>query len=97
MVRFLAISGAAILALTLVGAMPALLRRAPPTVSTLVALPAAPGGHGLALCEGGRLEAPDCVAALAWLEDGWALLSDWPSPGELRADGRRGKPATRRL
>lgn len=96
MVRFLAISGAAILALTLVSAMPALLRQAP-TVSTLVAPPARPGAQDLDPCAAGRPEAPDCVAALAWLEDGWALLSDWPNPAELRADGRRGKPATRRL
>lgn len=97
MIRFLAISGAAILALTLVGAMPALLRQAPPAVSTLVTLPAPSGWQDLDPCAAGRPEAPDCVAALAWLEDGWALLSDWPSPAELRADGRRGKPATRRL
>ncbi|MBR0663780.1 hypothetical protein GXW71_05355 [Roseomonas hellenica] len=89
MSRFLAISGAAILALVLVGGMPALLRRAPPAVSALVMPPVVPGARGHDPCEDG------CAPPLAWLDDGWALLSDWPGRAELRADGRRGKPATR--
>lgn len=100
MLRFLAISGAAIIALTLVGGMPALLRRAPPAITALVLAPVEPGARGQAPCEddhpGGQLP-EGCVAPLDWLEDGWALLSlsDRPDHAGLRADGRRGKPPAR--
>ncbi|MBR0647254.1 hypothetical protein [Plastoroseomonas hellenica] len=91
MTRFLAISGAAIIVLALAGAWPALLREAPPATLAVVA-----GERGHGPCADERAGAPaDCGAPLAWLEDGWALLSDWPGRAELRADGRRGKPATR--
>lgn len=95
MLRFLAVSGAAILALTLAGGMPALLHRAPPAIAALVLPPAEPDESSHDPCEddrpGDRLP-EGCVAPLDWLENGWALLSLFDRIG-LGADGGRGKPA----
>lgn len=98
MLRFLAISGAAIIALTLVGGMPALLRRAPPAISAL--LMPEPGWIGHDPCGDARPDTRSlegCVTPPEWLEDGWALLSlsDRPDRAGLRADGRRSKPPAR--